>query len=126
VHRDDYRLVPFVDDYGAALGAADLAVSRAGGSVWEIAAAGLPAVLVPYPEATADHQSKNAEYFARAGGAVVVPDREARTRVPALVAELLADPAGLERRAAAMRTAARPHAADEIADELISIATARR
>ncbi|HUJ92280.1 MAG TPA: UDP-N-acetylglucosamine--N-acetylmuramyl-(pentapeptide) pyrophosphoryl-undecaprenol N-acetylglucosamine transferase [Gaiellaceae bacterium] len=126
VRRDDYRLVPFVDDYGAALGAADLAVSRAGGSVWEIAAAGLPAVLVPYPEATADHQSKNAEYFARAGGAVIVPDREARARVPALVAELLADPAGLERRAAAMRAAARPHAADEIADELISIATARR
>jgi UDP-N-acetylglucosamine--N-acetylmuramyl-(pentapeptide) pyrophosphoryl-undecaprenol N-acetylglucosamine transferase len=126
VTRDDYRLVPFVDDYGAALGAADLAVSRAGGSVWEIAAAGLPAVLVPYPEATADHQTKNAAYFARAGGAVVVPDGEARERVPALVAELLADPAGLERRAAAMLAAAKPHAADEIADELISIATARR
>jgi UDP-N-acetylglucosamine--N-acetylmuramyl-(pentapeptide) pyrophosphoryl-undecaprenol N-acetylglucosamine transferase len=126
VTRDDYRLVPFVDDYGAALGAADLAVSRAGGSVWEIAAAGLPAVLVPYPEATADHQTKNAAYFVRAGGAVVVPDREARERVPVLVAELLADPAGLERRAAAMRAAAKPHAADEIADELISIATARR
>jgi len=126
VTRDDYRLVPFVDDYGAALGAADVAVSRAGGSVWEIAAAGLPAVLVPYPAATADHQTKNAAYFAHAGGAVVVPDREARERVPALVAELLADPAGLERRAAAMRAAAKPHAADEIADELISLATARR
>ena len=126
VTRDDYRLVPFVDDYGAALGAADLAVSRAGGSVWEIAAAGLPAVLVPYPDATADHQTKNAAYFARAGGAVVVPDDEARERVPALVAELLADPAGLEQRAAAMRAAAKPHAADEIADELISIATTRR
>ena len=90
VTRPDYRLLPFVDDYGAALGAADLVVSRAGGSVWEIAAAGKPAVLVPYPEATADHQPKNAEYFARAGGAVIVGDEEARARVPALVAELLA------------------------------------
>ena len=55
--------MPFVDDFGAALGAADIVVSRAGGSVWEIAAAGKPAMLVPYPHATADHQRANAEYF---------------------------------------------------------------
>jgi UDP-N-acetylglucosamine--N-acetylmuramyl-(pentapeptide) pyrophosphoryl-undecaprenol N-acetylglucosamine transferase len=126
VSRPGYRLLPFVDDYGAALGAADLVVSRAGGSVWEIAAAGKPAILVPYPEATADHQRKNAEYFARAGGAVIVPDEEAGLRVPALVAELLADPSELERRAEAMRTAAKPQAAEEIANELIALATARR
>lgn len=126
VTRPDYRLLPFVDDYGAALGAADLVVSRAGGSVWEIAAAGKPSVLVPYPEATGDHQRKNAEYFARSGGAVVVADEEARSRVPALVAELLADPAGLARRADAMRAAAKPQAAEEIANELITLATARR
>ena len=47
VRRHGYRLVPFTDDFGAALGAADLALARAGGSVWELAAAGLPAVLVP-------------------------------------------------------------------------------
>jgi UDP-N-acetylglucosamine--N-acetylmuramyl-(pentapeptide) pyrophosphoryl-undecaprenol N-acetylglucosamine transferase len=124
--RPGYRLLPFVDDYGAALGAADLVVSRAGGSVWEVAAAGKPAILVPYPNATADHQMKNAEYFARAGGAVIVPDAEARERVPALVAEFLADPQGLERRAEAMRAAAKPQAAEEIANELVALATARR
>ncbi len=91
VTRADYRLLPFVDDYGAALGAADVVVSRAGGSVWEIAAAGKPAILVPYPEATADHQTKNAGYFARAGGAIVVADADAHEAVPRLVAELLAD-----------------------------------
>ena len=64
------------DGLGAALGAADLAVSRAGGSVWELAAAGVPAVLVPYPYATGDHQTKNARHFQRAGGAVVVPETE--------------------------------------------------
>jgi len=68
VTRPDYRLLPFVDDFGAALAAADIVVSRAGGSVWEIAAAGKPAILVPYPDATANHQLKNAEYFDRARG----------------------------------------------------------
>ena len=65
VRRDDYRLVPFTNDFGAALGAADLVVARAGGSVWEVAAAGKPAILVPYPFATADHQAKNARFFER-------------------------------------------------------------
>jgi UDP-N-acetylglucosamine--N-acetylmuramyl-(pentapeptide) pyrophosphoryl-undecaprenol N-acetylglucosamine transferase len=63
VSRPDYHLFAFVDDFGAALAAADIVVSRAGGSVWEIAAAGKPAILVPYPDATANHQLKNAEYL---------------------------------------------------------------
>ena len=68
VGRAGYRLLPFTDDFGAALAAADVVVSRAGGAVWEIAAAGRPALLVPYPEATADHQTKNARWFERGGG----------------------------------------------------------
>ena len=126
VVRDDYRLVAFLHDFGAALGAADLIVSRSGGSVWEIAAAGRPAILVPYPEATGDHQRANAEHFARAGGALVVDDRQARELVPRLVAELLADPARLAAMGEAMRAAARPDAAERIADELVSLAAARR
>jgi UDP-N-acetylglucosamine--N-acetylmuramyl-(pentapeptide) pyrophosphoryl-undecaprenol N-acetylglucosamine transferase len=126
VARDDYKLAPFVDDFGAALGAADLVVARAGGSVWEVAAAGKPAVLVPYPYATADHQHRNAEYFATAGGAIVVEDDEATARVPALVAELLGDPERLDAMADAMRAAAKPDAADRIADELVALAAARR
>ena len=59
-----------------ALAAADLVVARAGGSVLELAAAGLPAVLVPYPHATADHQTANARWIEAAGAAVVVPDAE--------------------------------------------------
>jgi len=126
VSRPDYLLVPFLDDFGAALGSADLIVARSGGSVWEIAAAGKPAVLVPYPEATADHQRANADYFERAGGAVVVLDRDARATVPSLVAQLLDEPQRLEEMAAAMRAAAKPDAAERIADELIALATARR
>ena len=126
VSRPDYRLLPFVDDFGAALAAADIVVSRAGGSVWEVAAAGKPAILVPYPDATANHQLKNAEYFDRAGGAEIVDDRQAGESVPLLVAKLLADPERLAAMGAAMRAAAKPDAAERIADELIALATARR
>ena len=121
VSRPDYRLVPFTHDFGAALGAADLVLCRAGGSVYELAAAGKPAVLVPYPHATADHQAKNALHFAEAGAAVVVPDAEI-ARVPALVRELLDDPARLALMSERMLAVARPAAADEIAEGLIALA----
>jgi UDP-N-acetylglucosamine--N-acetylmuramyl-(pentapeptide) pyrophosphoryl-undecaprenol N-acetylglucosamine transferase len=122
VSRADYVLLAHTHRFGDALGAADLAVSRAGGTVWELAAAGLPALLVPYPYATADHQTLNARWFEQGGGAIVLPDEEAAGRVPALVEALLADPARLEVMAAAMRSLARPNAADEIAEELIALA----
>ena len=122
VSRPDYRLVPFTDDFGAALAAADLALARAGGSVWELAAAGLPAVLVPYPHATADHQTKNAGYFERAGGAVVVPQGEL-ARAPDVVRDLLADEPRLRKMRESMLRVARPDAAAEIAEELIRLAS---
>jgi UDP-N-acetylglucosamine--N-acetylmuramyl-(pentapeptide) pyrophosphoryl-undecaprenol N-acetylglucosamine transferase len=121
VSRPDYRLVPFTDEFGAALGAADLALARAGGSVWELAAAGKPAVLVPGSFATADHQTKNARFFADGGGAVVVREQELEG-VSRLIRSLLDDKAKLEAMAAGMRRLARPHAADEIAEELIALA----
>ena len=126
VSRDDYRLLPFIDDFGAALTAADVVVSRAGGSVWEIAAAGRPAILVPYPHATSNHQAKNAEYFEHAGGARIVSDDQAHAQVPLLVAELLADPELRRRMSDAMLAAAKPDAADQIADELVALAAAHR
>jgi UDP-N-acetylglucosamine--N-acetylmuramyl-(pentapeptide) pyrophosphoryl-undecaprenol N-acetylglucosamine transferase len=125
ITRDDYVLVPSTDHFGDALAAADLAISRAGGTVWELAAAGTPAVLVPYPHATADHQTLNARHFERGGGALVV-DQSELARVPALVAELLADPARLGRMSAAMRALARPDAAGVVADELVALARERR
>ena len=125
MHRDDYVLLASTNEFGAALAAPDIAISRAGGTVWELAAAGTPAILVPYPHATADHQTQNARHFERGGGAVVVPELELQ-RVPALVDELLADRPRLEAMRAAMLSMARPQAADEIAEELIELATARR
>jgi UDP-N-acetylglucosamine--N-acetylmuramyl-(pentapeptide) pyrophosphoryl-undecaprenol N-acetylglucosamine transferase len=125
VSRPDYRLLPFVDEYGVVLAAVDLALSRAGGGVWELAAAGVPAVLVPYPLGTADHQTKNARFFQDAGGAILIPESELG-QVPETVRSLLDDPRRLEQMGAAMRRVARPDAAEKIAEELMALAAARR
>ena len=124
VSRPDYRLLPYTEEFGAALAAADLVVARAGGSVWEVAFAGKPALLVPYPHATADHQTKNARFFEEAGAAVSVPEEQLDLRRQ--VDDLLADTARLERMGAAMRAVARPDAAGVLADELIALASAGR
>ena len=124
VARDDYVVIEATDDFGELLRCVDLAVSRAGGTVWELAAAGTPAILVPYPYATADHQTLNARHFERGGGAIVVPDADV-DRVPALVHELLAAPERLAAMRRAMLSLARPDAADVIADELVALAEER-
>ncbi|MGL6278128.1 MAG: UDP-N-acetylglucosamine--N-acetylmuramyl-(pentapeptide) pyrophosphoryl-undecaprenol N-acetylglucosamine transferase [Gaiella sp.] len=121
VDRPGYVLVPQTDHFGDALAAADVAVSRAGGTVWELAAAGTPALLVPYPHATADHQTLNARHFERGGGAIVVPDAEVE-RVPALVDELVAAPERLAAMREAMLRLARPDAAERVADGLEELA----
>jgi UDP-N-acetylglucosamine--N-acetylmuramyl-(pentapeptide) pyrophosphoryl-undecaprenol N-acetylglucosamine transferase len=125
VRRDDYVLLPSTDHFGAALAAADLAISRAGGTVWELAAAGTPAILVPYPHATADHQTLNARYFADGGGAIVV-DQSRLGDVPGLATTLLGESDRLAEMHEAMLRLARPGAADVIADELLSLAGSRR
>jgi UDP-N-acetylglucosamine--N-acetylmuramyl-(pentapeptide) pyrophosphoryl-undecaprenol N-acetylglucosamine transferase len=73
-----YDLREYLDrrSFGQALAACDLVVARAGGSIFEIAAYGRPAILVPYPDASADHQRTNAAWMERAGAAVVLDDRE--------------------------------------------------
>jgi UDP-N-acetylglucosamine--N-acetylmuramyl-(pentapeptide) pyrophosphoryl-undecaprenol N-acetylglucosamine transferase len=118
-----YRLFPYVEPFADALAAADLVVARAGGSVMELAAAGLPAVLVPFPYATADHQTSNARFIEQAGAAVVVPDAELDgPRLAREVGTLLAAPQRLGAMAKAARAVAKPDAAQLIADELIALA----
>jgi UDP-N-acetylglucosamine--N-acetylmuramyl-(pentapeptide) pyrophosphoryl-undecaprenol N-acetylglucosamine transferase len=120
VSRPDYRLFAFTEEFGAALGASDLALARAGGSVWELAAAGKPAVLVPGLFATGDHQTKNARYFEAGGGAIVVPEDEV-SRAPEVIRSLLDDEQRLAEMSSAMLKLARPDAADEIAEELLAL-----
>ena len=118
-----YHLHAYIEPFADALAAADLVVARAGGSVFEIAAAGLPAVLVPYPHATADHQTSNARWMEDAGAAVVVPDGELDgPRLAREVGTLLGAPQRLGAMANAARALARPDAAERIADELLALA----
>jgi UDP-N-acetylglucosamine--N-acetylmuramyl-(pentapeptide) pyrophosphoryl-undecaprenol N-acetylglucosamine transferase len=118
-----YHLHPYIEPFADALAAADLAVARAGGGVQELLVARLPSVLVPYPHATADHQTKNARWAERAGAAVVVPDAELDgPRLAREVAALLGAPQRMAEMANAAAAAARPDAAERIADELLRLA----
>lgn len=118
------RVEAFITDMAQAYGWADLVIARAGASTLaEIAAVGLPSVLIPFPQATHDHQSVNASYLAEAGAAVVAAERDVE---PAGLARLVLDILGDEARLASMGRAAkglaRPDAAAAIACELERLA----
>jgi UDP-N-acetylglucosamine--N-acetylmuramyl-(pentapeptide) pyrophosphoryl-undecaprenol N-acetylglucosamine transferase len=116
-----YDLRGYISDFGEALLASDLVIARSGGSIFEIAAAGRPAVLIPYPHATADHQTANAKYMEEAGAAIVIPDNELTpARLAAEVGGLLADPGRLSAMARASAALAKPDAAREIAREVLA------
>ncbi len=120
----DAVVEPFLYDMGRRIGQADVIVCRAGATTLaELAAAGKPAILVPLPTATDNHQRKNAEAVARAGAAVVLRQAEATGDVLAdRILSLAADKAARERMAAASRSLARPDAARLIVDKALAIA----
>jgi UDP-N-acetylglucosamine--N-acetylmuramyl-(pentapeptide) pyrophosphoryl-undecaprenol N-acetylglucosamine transferase len=116
-----YDLRGYIPNFGEALLASDLVVARSGGSIFEIAAAGKPAVLIPYPYATADHQSANARYMEAAGAAIVIPDSELTgPRLATEVGTLLADRGRLAMMARASAGLAKPQAAQHIANEVLA------
>jgi UDP-N-acetylglucosamine--N-acetylmuramyl-(pentapeptide) pyrophosphoryl-undecaprenol N-acetylglucosamine transferase len=120
-----YDLREYLDlaEFADALAAADLVVARSGGSIFEVAAHGLPAVLVPYPYAAGDHQTANARWMTEAGAAVTIADRDLDGRLLGReVATLLADRGRLAAMASASSALARPRAAAEIAAEILGVA----
>jgi UDP-N-acetylglucosamine--N-acetylmuramyl-(pentapeptide) pyrophosphoryl-undecaprenol N-acetylglucosamine transferase len=112
-----YRAVRYEDDMPAALAAADVAVCRSGSSTcFEVAAVGLPTILVPSPHVTADQQTRNAKPLVESGGAVLVADGDLDAdRLVREVEALLDDDDRREAMAAAARAWARPDAAAAIA-----------
>jgi UDP-N-acetylglucosamine--N-acetylmuramyl-(pentapeptide) pyrophosphoryl-undecaprenol N-acetylglucosamine transferase len=120
---DRYHVLPFLEEMPVALAAADLCVSRSGAStLGELPAAGLPAVLVPYPYAGA-HQKYNAEVLVGGGGAVMIANDEVRAgKLIPLLLSLIHDGERLTAMAAAMRQQARPDAARVIAEALLELA----
>jgi UDP-N-acetylglucosamine--N-acetylmuramyl-(pentapeptide) pyrophosphoryl-undecaprenol N-acetylglucosamine transferase len=122
-HRQAYTLLPYEPDLGDALAATDLVLARSGGSIFEVIAVGRPAILVPFPFATADHQSANAEWMRSGGAATVIGDEElSADRLAQEVQAALGDTARLEAMAAAARSLAKPDAARRIADEVLEAA----
>ena len=114
---------PFITDMPAAFTEADVIVCRSGaGAVAELAAAGKPSVLVPFPFAADDHQTRNAEAMQRAGAARLVHDREMNgRRLFEEITALAQAPDGLDRMGTAARGLARPGAAARAADLLENI-----
>ncbi len=123
----DGEVVPFIRDMAEAFGQADLVIARAGaGSVNEIAAAGMPSVLVPLPFAADDHQRRNAEAFAAKGAAHMILDAEMTgEKLFSEVEDLRTRPAVLEQMSGRVREFARPGAAERAADVMEEAAAER-
>jgi UDP-N-acetylglucosamine--N-acetylmuramyl-(pentapeptide) pyrophosphoryl-undecaprenol N-acetylglucosamine transferase len=122
------RCMAFLDRMDLAYASADMALCRAGaGTVAELAAAGLPSILVPYPHAPGDHQTANARPLVSAGGAILVPDLEAdAARIGTIADELLGDEERRIRMSAGARSLSRPNAADDLAAWVLELAGATR
>ena len=118
------EVTPFITDMAEAYGWADLVVCRSGAlTVSEVAAAGVPAVFVPFPYAVDDHQVGNARYLTDAGAARLIVQRDLTAAgLAAVLAELLADPAKRLAMAEASRARAKVDAAERIADACLEVA----
>ena len=111
-----WRVLDYIDDMGSALAASDIVVARAGAtSIAELTALGLPTVLVPYPYATDDHQTKNAATMVAHGAAELVPDSEVDgERFGDVIVALLGNPSRRATMSDASRALGRPNAAGEL------------
>ena len=120
----DVRVDAFVDDMAAAYAWADILVCRAGAlTIAEICAAGVASILVPFPQAVDDHQTRNAEVLVEAGAAQLVAEGDGFVkRLGHILDELARDRPKLLKMAAAARTLARPGATAKIADICIEVA----
>jgi UDP-N-acetylglucosamine--N-acetylmuramyl-(pentapeptide) pyrophosphoryl-undecaprenol N-acetylglucosamine transferase len=116
-------VVPFEDDMARAYAWADLVICRSGAlTLAELAAAGVPAILVPFPHAVDDHQTRNAEAMVAAGGARLVVEGDDFVKRLGAAFEEIGDRAKLLKMAEAARTLAKPDAARRIADICIEVA----
>ena len=116
---------PFIADMAAAYAHADLVVCRAGAlTLAELCAVGVGSVLVPFPQAVDDHQTRNAEYLVERGAAVLLPQGEdLAARLQPVLAALIADPGKRLAMAEAARSLAMPDAADRVADAVLATIT---
>jgi UDP-N-acetylglucosamine--N-acetylmuramyl-(pentapeptide) pyrophosphoryl-undecaprenol N-acetylglucosamine transferase len=122
-----WKVSGFLDDMPARFAQANLVMARSGAStVAELAAAGKPALLVPFAAAADDHQTRNAEEMVKAGAAVMLkePDLTDHEKLRATLVDLLRSKERLAAMSAAALTLAHPQAAEDIANRLVSLAGA--
>ena len=124
-NKNRYRIFDYLNDLTLtmAAGAADLVVSRAGSTIFEIASWGLPSIVIPITESNGNHQRLNAYTYARSGAALVIEEANLTTNI--LVEEIdriLQDKNLKEKMSEAAKNFARLDAADKIAREIINIA----
>ena len=124
-NKSRYHAFEYLDTLAERMsaGVADLIISRAGGTIFEIAIWGIPAILIPITESNGDHQRKNAYAYARSGAAVVIEEANLNHHIiEEEVARIMANPELREKMRKAAQGFARPDAAKLIAGEIISIA----
>ncbi len=125
-HNIDVELTPFIEDMAEAYAWADLVICRAGAlTVAEVAAAGLPAIFVPFPWAVDDHQTANARPMADAGAAALIPETELSDEsLAGLLRQWLSSRDDLLKRALKSRELARPDALQRITNYCLEAAGA--
>ncbi len=121
--KKNYVFSEYLDDVSRAMDAADLIVSRGGaGAIFEIAAKGKPSIIVPFPEAAADHQKSNAYAYAETGAAVVIEQENLLPSIFLTQIEKILGSAGVwKKMAGAAGDFATPGAADKIASDILSL-----
>ncbi|HUH66191.1 MAG TPA: undecaprenyldiphospho-muramoylpentapeptide beta-N-acetylglucosaminyltransferase [Syntrophales bacterium] len=126
-HGMDAEVLPFIMDMAAAFGAADLLVCRAGAtSIAEITASGKASILIPFPQAVDDHQTKNAEALVKAGAAFMIKEKDLNGRIFAeMIERFFSHPEKIREMEARSKNLGNMHAAAYIVDTCLELLTGR-
>ncbi len=128
-HSARYRVFPYLNDTSLRMagGIADLVVSRAGSTIFEIAAWGIPSIIVPLASSAGDHQRKNAFSYARAGAGTVIEERNLTPNIlAAAIDRLMKNPEERQQMSTAAKAFSAPDAAEKIAEQVIQVLVAHQ
>jgi UDP-N-acetylglucosamine--N-acetylmuramyl-(pentapeptide) pyrophosphoryl-undecaprenol N-acetylglucosamine transferase len=119
---DSIRILPFIDDMASAYALADLVVSRSGATTMaELAVAGKPSILVPFPLAANNHQEFNADIFNKHGAGIKIKDNQLWDKIEFIIPEILGNQEKLRSMSESATELAKPEAANNAADEILKL-----
>ena len=118
-HKNGLILTPFIKEMDMAYAAADVIISRAGAmSISELCLVGKPTILIPSPNVSEDHQTKNARALSDINAAILLKDSAAKQKLYQELTELLKDSAKMESMSTAIKTLAKPNATEDIVNQI--------